>query len=116
MKAQIFSPLYTIIFASIIISVMLIFTNIIEEWRLQSLLIIDSKFLETSVNLLQSFDEYFFEYNTSTVLNITVSDYITLSNNGYSASFKNDYNIPDNQVDNVSKLIIQRLNKEWIIT
>ncbi len=116
MKAQLFSSLYTIIFASVIISVLVIFNTIILDWKDYSLLENEVVGFETMINLISLFDDYSYAYNTSLLVNVSISEFVNFTSNDASIVFDNNYGLPSTDLVNLYSISINRVSGEWIIS
>ena len=115
MKAQLFSPLYTVIFSACIISVLLVFNLIVQDWNNYSLLNIEAKSLQTTLNLMSYFNDYNVNYETNTFFNLTINDYVNLTKGEYSIGFNNTYGLPYISLFDVSELSLVLFNGAWAV-
>lgn len=114
-KTQLFSPIYSIIFAIVIVSSITLFKTVVEDWKTSALLDNDLINFETTLNLISLFNSYSYEFNTSELINISINENVVFSINNVNYSFVNNYNIPDNEFENINTLTITKNNDNWVI-
>ncbi len=115
-KAQLFMPIYSIIFAAAIISSLVLFKSIIQEGMTDTALKTDSLTLEACINLMSIFDEYDLTLNLTEESNINISStIISIARQGRELTFKNDYGILNFFGLNKSSIKILKNGNEWVV-
>ena len=116
MKAQLFSPIYSIVFACAILTVLVLFLSTIKDWENKSILKTDAVMLESVINVIANYDKYITSFKTSTMVNITIdSSTITISSDNSSVSRPNAYNINPCALFNVDSFTISKYDNSWVI-
>ena len=115
MKAQLLSPVHTVIFSLIIISVLLVFNAVIIDWKDYALLKNEINGFFTKLYLLSGFSDCNYEYETSTPLNITINNVVNFTSGENSIIFDNNFGLSNYSAENTGSIAIIRINGVWII-